>query len=265
MTPEDDVTQQGPCNHIIRVAFDSAVDNEFDYGVSDEFWPILPGQRVQVPFGRGNKPQNAFCVVSDVKEEESFTAGGKKRRLKKVLAVIDPKPLIDENLLELAKWISSYYVSPLGQVLSAIVPAAVKKGAGIKKQKFVYIDAEDPSLIEKIRGQKQKQIIEFLNQRNALDHDSAIEQNEVAENANCTTASIKSLVLKRILKVVKKTVLKSLPAIPPALTLKPKKIVLNSDQQNALDHINSQIESANFGVTLLHGVTDSGKTEVYIR
>ena len=265
MADEDDIAQQGPCNHIIRVAFDSAVDNEFDYAVSDEFWPILPGQRVQVPFGRGNKPKNAFCVISDVKKEESFAGDGKKRRLKKILAVIDPKPLIDENLLDLAKWISSYYVCPLGQVLSAIVPAAVKKGAGVKKQKFVYIDIEEKSLTEKIRGQKQKQIIEFLNQRNALSHDSAIEQNEVAENAGCGTASIKSLVLKRILKVVKKTVLKSLPAIPPALTLKSKKIVLNPDQQNALDHINDQIKSADFGVTLLHGVTDSGKTEVYIR
>ena len=48
MTPEDDIAQQGSCGHIIRVAFDSAVDNEFDYAVSDEFWPILPGQRVQV-------------------------------------------------------------------------------------------------------------------------------------------------------------------------------------------------------------------------
>ncbi|HPS55531.1 MAG TPA: primosomal protein N', partial [Sedimentisphaerales bacterium] len=264
MSPEDDITQHGCCGHIIRVAFDSAVDNEFDYAVSDELWPILPGQRVQVPFGRGNKAQNAFCIINDVKKDES-AADGKKYRLKKVTAVIDPTPLIDENLLTLAKWISSYYVCPLGQVLSAIVPAAVKKGAGIKKQKFIYIDAEDQTLIEGIKGQKQKQIIEFLKEHNAFSPDSAIELSSVAENANCTAISIKSLVMKRILKVEKKTVLKSLPAIPPALTLKSKEIVLNQDQQNALDHINSQIESANFGVTLLHGVTDSGKTEVYIR
>lgn len=265
MTPEDDIIQQGPCAHIIRVAFDSAVDNEFDYAVSDEFWPILPGQRVQVPFGRANKIQNAFCIVSDVKKEDSFTDDSKKRRLKKVLTVIDPKPLIGENLLTLAGWISSYYICPLGQVLSAIVPAAVKKGAGVKKQKFVYIDAENQVLIEKVKGQKQKQVLNFLKQHNALSHDSAIEQNSVAENAGCTLASIKSLVLKHILKVVKKAVLKSLPAIPPALTIKSEKVVLNQDQQNALDHINGQIESADFGVTLLHGVTDSGKTEVYIR
>ena len=50
------------CHHIIRVAFESAVDAEFDYLVPDELWPIEVGQRVEVPFGRKNKLQIGFCV-----------------------------------------------------------------------------------------------------------------------------------------------------------------------------------------------------------
>ena len=54
--------------------------------------------------------------------------------------------------MELARWISDYYVCPLGMVLGAIVPGAVKKGAGEKKQKYVYL-AVAPEEIDKIAGQ----------------------------------------------------------------------------------------------------------------
>ncbi|MCK4887398.1 MAG: hypothetical protein KAS96_08425, partial [Planctomycetes bacterium] len=258
MADEDDIAQQGPCNHIIRVAFDSAVDNEFDYAVSDEFWPILPGQRVQVPFGRGNKPQNAFCVISDVKKEESFAGDGKKRRLKKILAVIDPKPLIDENLLDLAKWISSYYVCPLGQVLGAIVPAAVKKGAGVKEKELVYIADGCDELIKELRGKKQKQVVEFLQSQKAIKEDSAVETGHVRAEVGCGATPVKRLLENHILKVLRKSVFKALPVIPDELAVKSEAVTLNDQQEKALEHINGKLDSGEFGVTLLHGVTDSG-------
>ena len=52
---ETEDAQQGKCSHIIRVAFESAADMEFDYLVPDELWPIEAGQRVEAPFGRNNK------------------------------------------------------------------------------------------------------------------------------------------------------------------------------------------------------------------
>ena len=60
------------CNHIIRVAFESAADTEFDYLVADDMWPVRAGQRVEVPFGRNNKLQKGFCVQSDIGAEEAF-------------------------------------------------------------------------------------------------------------------------------------------------------------------------------------------------
>ena len=57
--------------HIIRVAFESAADTEFDYLVPDEMWPVRAGQRVEVPFGRNNRLQKGFCVVSDIGAEEA--------------------------------------------------------------------------------------------------------------------------------------------------------------------------------------------------
>ncbi|MBA7669879.1 primosomal protein N' [subsurface metagenome] len=130
-------TDQQACNHIIRVAFESAADAEFDYLVPDEIWPVGAGQRIEAPFGKADKAEKGFCVEADVPFEESFAAHGRGRKLKIVSKIIDKEPLVDSGLMELAKWISSYYVCPLGQVLAAMVPGAVKKGAGVRTQTFL--------------------------------------------------------------------------------------------------------------------------------
>ena len=59
--------------------------------------------------------------------------------------------------------------------------------------------------------------------------------------------------------------MKALPSIPEAAVAEPKEIVLNDQQQTALEHIQGEMAKEEFGVTLLYGVTDSGKTELYIR
>ena len=261
--PED--TDQRVCNHIIRVAFEAAVDTEFDYLVADEDWPIEVGQRVEAPFGRKDKHEIGFCVETDIPLEESFAGRGKKRRLKRVAKVIDKEPLLDAGLMKLAQWISSYYVCPLGQVLAAMVPGAVKKGIGVKTQKYVYLAGDSEELIGQARGKKQKQIVAVLQRRRAFSSKAAVELQVLLEEVGCTDAPIKKLAEKRILKVARKTIFRSLPVIPDGMSIKADKVVLNEDQRKALAHINGQIESGQFGVTLLHGVTDSGKTELYIR
>ena len=258
-------TDQKICNHIIRVAFESAADAEFDYLVPDEIWPVGAGQRVEAPFGKADKAEAGFCVEADVPFEESFAAHGRGRKLKIVSKIIDKEPLVDSGLMELAKWISSYYVCPLGQVLAAMVPGAVKKGAGVRTQRQVYLVGGVEEAIKKLRGKKQKQIIKLLQERKAFSSDSALQLRSLLETIGCTDAPIKKLAEKQILKIAEKTILKSLPVIPEGMAIKTDKVVLNEDQEKALAHITAGIDSEKFGVTLLYGVTDSGKTELYIR
>jgi primosomal protein N' (replication factor Y) len=255
-------------DHVIRVAFESAADTEFDYGVPDKIWPVRAGQRIEAPFGRRNKLEKGFCVETDVPLENSFAAH-RGHKLKTVAGVIDKEPLLDTELMDLAKWISSYYVCPLGQVLAAMVPAAVKKGAGLKTQQYVYltIDAgRAEKTIDELRGKKQKAIVKHLLRRQALDPVSAVELQNFLKAAGCGKEPLKRLAEKQLLKISQKTILKSLPAIPKGMSIKAEShIVLNEDQQKVLDSIRAQLASDKFGVTLLHGVTDSGKTELYIR
>jgi len=256
-------------SHVIRVAFESAADTEFDYGVPDEIWPIQTGQRVEVPFGKKNKLEKGFCVDADVPIEQSFAAHDKEHKLKAIINVIDKEPLLDAQLMDLARWISGYYVCPLGQVLAAMVPSAVKKGAGVKTQQYVYL-TEDAAgaekTIGKLRGKKQKAIIQHLLKRQTFDPDSAVEMHNLLKAAECGKEPLKRLSEKQLIKISRKTILKSLPVIPKSMSITPEGyIVLNEDQQKVLDLIKAQILSDKFGVTLLHGVTDSGKTELYIR
>jgi len=250
-----------PANHIIRVAFESGVDSEFDYLVPDKLWPVIVGQRVETPFGRSNKQEIGFCVETDINPQKVF-------KLKKISDLIDKEPLIDTGLMELAKWISDYYVCPLGVVLGAMVPGAVKKGAGEKKEKYVYL-AFGPEQIEKIldeiKGKKQKQIVRQLKESGAYEPETAVELNDLLCEVDCTDLPVRNLADKAIIKIAQRIVLRSLPAIPEGMLIKSEKVILNDDQKNALDNIITRINTGQFGVTLLYGVTDSGKTELYIR
>lgn len=260
----DDTDNSPQSGRVIRVAFDAGVDAVYDYLVEESLWPIVRGQRLEVPFGRGNKPTIAFCIK--IVEDSDTEQKAKAFRLKKVSKVIDKIPLFDESLLELAEWISQYYVCPLGQVLSAMIPAAVKKGAGVKKQAFVYLPSTDIEKIKsELRSKKQLAIIDILNDLKAFDGESGIEKTVVLEEADCTDAPLKRLIQADLVKIKYRTVFHSPPAVPDNFLDEAGNIILNDDQSAALTTINSQLDSSKFAVDLLYGVTGSGKTEVYIR
>lgn len=243
---------------IIAVATDTGVDKVFDYLLPDKLGEVQPGRRVEVPFGRANKLTMGFCV--EVRNAEAGRAP--KRKLKLVKKILDAEPLLDGRQLTLGRWISDFYVCPLGQVLSAMVPAAVKKGAGIKRLKYVYLAIDGK---ETPRGKKQKQIIEALKESNAFDPESAVELKSLLEQLDVGISPLNNLVRRGAVKLTSRTFTRQLPVIPKGLLLRTTAVTLNNDQQRVLAEIEKRIDSNNFSVVLLHGVTDSGKTEVYIR
>ncbi len=256
--------------HVIRVALASAADAEFDYAVPEAIWPIEVGRRVLVPFGKGDKHETAFVVAADVPAAEVYGAKNRAIRLKSVLKVVDEQPLLGAELLELARWISDYYVCPLGQALAAMVPGAVKKAAGVKKKRHVYLAGALEQIAAALTGGKQQAIAAFLAERGAFGPETAVDVSEVLEACDCKAPTIKRLAERQAVRIVEKKVLADLPVVPkqfaePGVEGADAALVLNEDQAKALDHILGQIEAGKFSVTLLHGVTDSGKTEIYIR
>lgn len=252
-------------SHVIRVAVESSgADAEFDYLVPDEFWPVEVGRRVEVPFGKSNKLEVGFCVESDVPPERAFAAKKAGVGLKSVRRVVDAEPLLGPQLMELAGWISDYYVCPLGQVLSAMVPGAVKRGAGVKRRRYAYLAISGEAL-DAVKGAKKKKLVAILRERQAVAPESAVGLEELLAEADCRLPTIKNLADERAIRIVEKRVLTGLPVVPEGMSNEAKEITLNDDQRVAMDHMSRQIDTGRFGVTLLYGVTDSGKTEIYIR
>lgn len=248
-----------PCSRIVTVAVDTGVDNVFDYLLPDRLGDVQPGRRIEVPFGRADKLTTGFCI-----EVKSAGTEIPKRKLKFVKKILDAEPLLDGRQLEFGKWISDFYVCPLGQVLSAMVPAAVKKSAGVKKLKHVFLAASEKN-IDKLRSKKQKQIIQAMKDSDALDAESAVELKGLLERLKIGQSPLNRLVQAGIVKLTSRTFLRQLPVVPKGLLLKTSEVILNNDQQKVLAEIEERMNSGDFSVVLLHGVTDSGKTEVYIR
>lgn len=257
--PPDDFSDDRP---VIRVALDTGADSLFDYAVPLSIEAVRPGQRVQVPFGKNNEQVAGFCVsVLDAQE----AIKSRRFKLKTVKKILDPEPLLDDQLLALAQWISDYYVCPLGQVLAAMVPAAVKKDIGRTTEVLVFLADQNPETLSNLRGAKQKGIVSLLTTAGALDESHALPRKDLLERAASKEEPLKNLSRRGIVKLIRREVLHSPPIVPKQFWLDEHAVVLNDDQRKALDQIARSLDAAAFGVTVLHGVTDSGKTEVYIR
>src|SRR5882672_5631737 len=102
------------------VVFAEPPHGPYDYAIPPALAAKLrPGQRVQVPLGRGNRPMVGYCTAVINK-----TVG--TRPLKPLARLIDAEPLLSPAMLRLAEWMADYYLCSLGQVLQAIVPAGVR-------------------------------------------------------------------------------------------------------------------------------------------
>ena len=109
-----------------QVVVNRPVDTAFSYLIPDQLREtIQPGQRVRVPFGRGDRQITGFCVeVGPVPETD--------RELKWVQSVVDEVPLITPSMLDLTRLIADRYVCSWGQVLESVVPNGVKQRAGTR-------------------------------------------------------------------------------------------------------------------------------------
>ncbi|MCC7418969.1 MAG: primosomal protein N' [Planctomycetaceae bacterium] len=237
-----------------QVVFNKPLDVPFSYLVPDPLRDMLvPGQRVRVPFGRGNRPTVGFCVgVGPVPQTQ--------RALKTIESVLDREPLLSPMMLELTRWIADRYLCSWGQVLDTVVPAGVKKNSGTRVvQVFELTEAGRARLESKEKlPAKQQAVMDAL--RGAT---RPMRGEDLAEAAGCGTAPIDGVRKKGWIRVLRE---RSAVAEPEQLEVETQSdLKLNSDQLRALQAVVSTLRKGEHKTFLLHGVTGSGKTEVYIQ
>lgn len=236
-----------------QVVFSEFPFGPYDYELPDSLRQTLRlGMRVEVPLGRGNRRRIGYCV-------EISNSAAAARQLKKVLSVVDAQSLLSPPMLELTRWMAEHYLCPLGQVLEGVVPSGVRGRAGTREQIFLQVPTSVIARFTQLKlPQKQGHALKTLAQS-----PHPITPADLAEAAGCTQAPITALRRKGLVTEEVRRVYRNVYHAPAVRREEP--FALNRDQQQALDAILSVLREPRHKTIVLHGVTSSGKTEVYIR
>src|SRR5215831_7678990 len=134
--------EHGP--RYVRVIVDRAIHRELDYSVPESLAArIGVGSRVRVPF----RDKSALATVAAIPKQSGA------RGIRPIEAIVGEAPILTEQLLELARWIGTYYCCPIEAVMRSVLPQVIRRAeVGWKKQLFVQSARNlEPSEIEKLR------------------------------------------------------------------------------------------------------------------
>ena len=238
------------------------LDGVFTYSVpTSEEGRVKVGARVLVPFGRNKTYVGIISHIHNQSPEGYQT--------KDILQVMDFSPILLDSQLKLWQWISDYYMSPIGEVYKAALPSGLKAEDGYKPKTELYIRLTSPFRSEQAlhvalnmlqrADKQQKAFIDYL----ALSGWDSGEGTELTRdellNQGHSLPTINALVKRGLLETYECEVGRLNNNQEPHLeNIKP----LSTTQQDAFNQIQFSFLKKN--VTLLHGVTSSGKTEIYI-
>ena len=227
--------------------------------------------RVVVPCGQ-KKTYTALCVeVTDKKPDIGV------KNIKCIYSVLDDMPMLLPQQLKLWQWMADYYMCPLGDIYKAALPAGLKAEDGYRPKTETYVGLTEKFHDEMALNIALDMVSRYEKQQKALagylelshwaeisgtaipDDIKEITQTELCNVTHCTTPTVKSLVKRGILEIYQKEVgrLNTDGEFTPQNAKR-----LNEAQQEAYNQVLMQFMKKN--VVLLHGVTSSGKTEIYI-
>jgi len=224
----------------------------YDYAVPPRLQEVAEaGRRMKAPLGRGNRGLQGYCVNVEYRTTT--------RKLKEIQSVVDPVSLLSAAMLRLTKWMAATYLCEWGQAIEAVVPAGVRGKAGTREMTFLSVPNEVAARLSTLKLPKlQAAALTLL----AASPDPMTPP-ELAKAAGCTIGPVNALRKKKLVTQQTRRVQQGEHEITPEA--KQQNLQLNPDQQGALDTISSALNRGAHETILMHGVTGSGKTEVYIR
>ncbi|MFH0953070.1 MAG: primosomal protein N' [Verrucomicrobiota bacterium] len=238
---------------IARVVVEIAVDREFDYLIPERLQgEINVGSQVVVPFGRSEA--RGYVVA--------LAESSDRKDLKEIRDRVGKKTLVEQNILDLAKWMADYYCAPVERAVRTVLPGAVRrKGAGFKERLLVIPTerATDEMAVEQLRKRAPKQAAAL----DVLLGGKQMFLHHLARAAGTTSGTIRSLEEKGLVQIGRGAVRRDPMASQSLLRTLP--LELMPQQAEALTLVRKSVDTLQPPVVLLFGVTGSGKTEVYLQ
>ncbi len=238
----------------VRVIVDRAIHRELDYSVPENLAERVDvGSRVRVPF----RDKSALATVVSIPEQSEA------KGIRPIEAVIGEAPVLSEQLLELARWIGTYYCCPIETVMRSVLPQVIRRAeVSWKKQLFVQprrnIGQEE---IEKLRRRAPRQA-ELLEAIAKLE--KPVRATELLRQTSLDNQTLRALVKRGLAELREEAVVRDPHGDEQFIAT--SNLVLNEEQTRALNEVTQAFDAPeNARPILLHGVTGSGKTEIYLQ
>ena len=238
---------------IAKVVVERVPDREFDYLIPEHLQgQIAVGSQVAIPFGR-TEARGYVVALADSSPHPN---------LKAISDRVGRRELVDPRLLELARWMALYYVAPVANAIRTVLPAVVRqRGKGFQQRLMVIPAApatEEATLAAlRERSPRQASVLDEL-----LAHGEMF-LSRLVRAARTTAATVRALEKKGFVHISRRAERHDPLAGMELLRTGP--LALMEQQAAALALVRQSIDTQQPPVVLLHGVTGSGKTEVYLQ
>src|SRR6266481_2030874 len=238
----------------VRVIIDRAIHRELDYAVPEALVDrVGVGSRVRVPF----RDKSALATVVAITEQSEA------KGIRIIEAVVGEAPILSEQLLELGRWISSYYCCPIETVMRSMLPQVIRRAeVGWKKQLFVQpgrkIDNDELEKLRK-RAPRQAELLEAISNL-----ETPMRAAELLRQTSLDNQTLRALVKRGLAELREEAVVRDPHGDEQFIAT--SNLVLKEEQTQALNEVEQALDAPeNAHPILLQGVTGSGKTEIYLQ
>ncbi|MCX4340115.1 MAG: primosomal protein N' [Lachnospiraceae bacterium] len=238
---------------IIEIAHEK-VDRVFQYRIPDALAEaVKPGVQVRVPFGKGNQEKTGYVV--DLSARPDYPP----EKIKAVSAVEEKAVSVEGRRIEIAYWLKSNYGSTTIAALKTVLPVKQKQKPLEKKKVLRCLSAEETArAAEECERKHQRAKARVLT---ALQAEEELPYELIRQKLHVAAATLQALEKQGYLCIEKEAFYRNPVKVTDRNEVRP---VLNETQQRIIEEVLADHRAGHPGVHLVHGVTGSGKTEVYL-
>lgn len=215
------------------------------------------GARLVVPLGRNLLTAYIVALLDELPADLAAVD------IREAQSLVDSAPVCSPEILQLARWVAEYYACPLGEVIRAALPPGMTPGitqsgtASFAKPKLRRFVRLSPQANEQKLTDGQRRVLSILESNGPMSLQSLL------QSANLSASTVSSLEKKGRVEVYQEAIRRD--PLGQDFALKSEVHTLTASQASVLEKIEQQMNSQAYSAFLLHGVTGSGKTEIYMR